>query len=125
MDDHIRFSAQVLSCLLDIPIVGQVINEEADISRLGFDGIGAILEICPAFPLGFLPRNQADKAGTSTENHIINTHDDQISNSDLVGKIVDLEKFVKLSPRLTSWAHSIIREGDAKLKRKEVIPRDS
>ncbi|CAN0919272.1 hypothetical protein LINGRAHAP2_LOCUS31354 [Linum grandiflorum] len=55
MDNHIRFSAQVLSCLLGIPIMGQVINEEADMWRLGFDGLGALLEICPAFPLGFLP----------------------------------------------------------------------
>ncbi|CAN0825688.1 hypothetical protein LINGRAHAP2_LOCUS474 [Linum grandiflorum] len=55
MDNHIRFSAQVLSCLLGIPIIGQVINEEADMWRLGFDGLGALLEICPAFPLGFLP----------------------------------------------------------------------
>ncbi|CAN0826006.1 hypothetical protein LINGRAHAP2_LOCUS563 [Linum grandiflorum] len=55
MDDHIRFSAQVFSCLLDITIVGQVINDEADIWRQGFDGLTALLEICPAFPLGFLP----------------------------------------------------------------------
>ncbi|CAN0892957.1 hypothetical protein LINGRAHAP2_LOCUS17877 [Linum grandiflorum] len=55
MDDHIRFSAQVFSCLLDIPIVGQVLNDEADLWRQGFDGLAALLEICPAFPLGFLP----------------------------------------------------------------------
>ncbi|CAN0917744.1 hypothetical protein LINGRAHAP2_LOCUS30486 [Linum grandiflorum] len=55
MDDHIRFSVQVLSCLLDIPIIGQVINEEADMWRIGFDGLSAFLELCPGFPLGFLP----------------------------------------------------------------------
>ncbi|CAN0906214.1 hypothetical protein LINGRAHAP2_LOCUS24119 [Linum grandiflorum] len=55
MDDHICFSAQVLSYLLDIQIVGQVINEEDDMWRLGFDGLSALLEICPTFPLGFLP----------------------------------------------------------------------
>ncbi|CAN0825936.1 hypothetical protein LINGRAHAP2_LOCUS540 [Linum grandiflorum] len=55
MDDHIRFSAQVFSCLLDIPIVGQVLNDEADLWRQGFDRLAALLEICPAFPLGFLP----------------------------------------------------------------------
>ncbi|CAN0887255.1 hypothetical protein LINGRAHAP2_LOCUS15575, partial [Linum grandiflorum] len=55
VDDHIHFSAQVLNCLLDIPIVGQVINDEVDMWRLRFDGLGAILEICPAFSLGFLP----------------------------------------------------------------------
>ncbi|CAN0906317.1 hypothetical protein LINGRAHAP2_LOCUS24177 [Linum grandiflorum] len=55
MDDHTRFSAQVLSCLLDIPMVGQVINEEADMWRIGFDGLSAVLELCPGFPLRFLP----------------------------------------------------------------------
>ncbi|CAN0907591.1 hypothetical protein LINGRAHAP2_LOCUS24874 [Linum grandiflorum] len=65
LDEHIRFSAHVLSILLDIPMIGQIINEEADMWRLGFDGLGAFLELCPAFNLGMfitraiLPRSFA------------------------------------------------------------------
>ncbi|CAN0874913.1 hypothetical protein LINGRAHAP2_LOCUS10526 [Linum grandiflorum] len=55
LDDHIRFSAHALSILLDIPMIGQVINEEADMWRIGFDGLGAFLELCPAFSLGMIP----------------------------------------------------------------------
>ncbi|CAN0899485.1 hypothetical protein LINGRAHAP2_LOCUS20304 [Linum grandiflorum] len=56
LDEHIRFSPHVLSILLDIPMVGQVINEEADMWRLGFDGLGAFLELCPAFNPYFITR---------------------------------------------------------------------